>query len=231
MRGEQVLRPDFGKAYAADGTSTLDALKAERSKLEARLKQIPIEIANLANTIRLRQEDINWLRSLSNRKRKKWEKEKGVDANTQIYRMEQAIVDYKARISSMSEEKKRIPAQITSITKQIDTLIKGESTGLEKGIDRETAKELGEIELQKERERLAHERSIREIQLKEEQAEQQRQAEAQQRKDEQEQKAAKVQADEQKRNNVLIGIGAVIIIGIIAWIIYKRKFAVKKVGT
>ena len=223
MRGEQTLRLDFGKAYSADGTSTLDALKSERSKLQARLKQIPIEIANLTNTIRLRQEDINWLRSLSNRKRKKWEKEKGTTANEAIYRAEQAIVDYKARVASMSEEKKRIPAQISSITKQIDTLVKGESTGLEKGIDRETAKELGEIELQKERERLAHERSLREIQLAEQQAEQQRQ--------EQEQKKAKIVADEQKQNNLLLGIGAIIIIAIIAWVIYKRKFAVKKLAT
>ncbi len=223
MRGEEMLKLDFGTAYAADGTSTLDTLKSERSKLQARLKQIPIDITNLTNTIRLRQEDINWLKSLSNQKRKKWEKEKGTTANEAVYRAEQTIVDYKARVASMSAEKKRIPKQISSITDQINTLIKGESTGLEKGIDRETAKELGEIELQKERERLAHERSLREMQLEEQQAQQQRQ--------EQEQKSAKGVADEQKRNNLLMGIGAVIIIVIIAWIVYKRKFAIKNTAT
>lgn len=231
MKDGKIIGWDFKKAYNADGGTTIDSLKAERSKLEARLKQIPIEIANLSNTIKLRVEDINWLRSISKRKLKKWEKEKGVDANTQIYRVEQAIVDFRARIASMQTEQKRIPSQISTITSQINTLIKGESTGLEKGIDRETAKELGQIELQKERDRMEHERALRKAQLEEDKIEAAKQAAAQQRRQESEKQVAKKEASEQSQKNWLIGIGAVVVLGIIAWIIYKRRLAAKALTT
>ena len=54
---------------SADGSTTLDSLKAEKQRLEARLTQIPTTIANLQNSINLMSSDITWLNGLNNRRK------------------------------------------------------------------------------------------------------------------------------------------------------------------
>lgn len=196
---------NFKRAYSADGASTIDTLTAEKKRLEARLVIIPKQIAQLQHSIAVTQNDIQWLGSLSNRRAKQWENDNGKTIGTAQHQMTRKVSEMKARITSMNTEKTRIPEQIKTVQRQIDTLINGEATGLEMGLDKETAKELGEIELQKERERLEHERSIRE-------AEQERL---------QQQKNA---SDGSKK--WIIGAGLVLLL-VTAYIIYKRKFAPK----
>jgi len=222
---DQIKGWDFKRAFSADGSSTEASLRADKKRLEARLVEIPKLIAQLQHSIKVTQGDIDWVKSLGNWKKRKWEKEKNVVAEEWVRKTEAIVVQRKGQVSSLTTEKSRIPAQITAIQKQIDTLVKGESIGLEKGLDKESAKAIGELELEKERERLAHERAIREAELiaetkrQELQAEKDRQAMEIQTKEAEKAKAGKNQ------NKLFIGIGITLLLIIGGYILYKRKMA------
>ena len=218
---------NFNRAYAADGStsSTIDALRADKKKLEARLVEIPKLIEQLTHSIKVAQGDIDWVKSLSNRKKKKWEEEKGVVAEEWVRNHENQVAKMKSQVTSMTAEKGRIPAQITAIQKQVDTLVKGESTGLEKGLDKETAREMGEIELQKEKERLAHERALREAELKVESEKRALEAEEMRREHETKEKAAAEEKAGKNQTKLFIGIGIALILLVGGFILYKRNKA------
>src|SRR3990167_6854808 len=149
MKGWNFL----GKKLSADGSTTNENLRTEKKRLEARLVEIPVIIARLRNGIASQEGDITWLNGLNNRRRKNWEKEKGKDLKQTVYDLTNAVANSKAQISSLDTEMGRIPAQIEAIDRQLDAMVKGESTGLSKGLTTAQAKQLGELELQKEQER------------------------------------------------------------------------------
>lgn len=157
---------------SADGstTTTLDSLKAEKNRLEGRLTQIPVTIANLQNSINLMTSDITWLGGLNNRRKKDWEKENGKSVEQAVYDAKNRIVDYQAQISAMNTEKSRIPAQIEAIDRQLQSLVKGESDGLSKGLTKANAQELGQLALQQEQEKISHEAKMQEVELQQAQA-------------------------------------------------------------
>lgn len=155
---------------SADGSTTLDSLKAEKQRLEARLTEIPRTIANLQNSINLMNSDITWLGGLNNRRKKDWEKENGKSVEQAVYDAKNTIVDYNAQISSMNTEKSRIPAQIEAIDRQIESLVSGESTGLTRGLTVAHAQQLGQLALQQEQEKITHETQMQEVELQKAQA-------------------------------------------------------------
>ena len=155
---------------SADGSTTLDSLKAEKQRLEARLTQIPITIANMQNSINLMSSDITWLEGLNNRRKKDWEKENGKSVEQAVYDAKNRIVDYNAQISAMNTEKSRIPDQIKAIDRQLEALVKGESDGLSKGLTTAHAQQLGQLFLQKEQEQITHETKMQEVELQQAQA-------------------------------------------------------------
>lgn len=155
---------------SADGSTTLDSLKAEKQRLEARLTEIPRTIANLQNSIKLMASDITWLQGLNNRRKKDWEKENGKSVEQAIYDAKNTTVDYNARIESMNTEKSRIPDQIKAIDRQLEALVKGESDGLSKGLTTAHAQQLGQLALQKEQEQITHETKMQEVELQQAQA-------------------------------------------------------------
>jgi len=210
MKEGKITGWNFKMGYNADGESTLETLTAEKKRLEARIVQIPKTIAQLNHSITITQNDINWLNSLSSRRKKKWAEENGKSVEQAIALANRKVVEMKGQISSMTAEKSRIPEQIKSIQRQLDSLVKGESTGLEKGIDKETAKELGELELQKERDKMAHENNLREAELA----------------------AQKIELEQKQttgdnKTKWLIGAGIVLLITVVGWIVYKKQLANK----
>ncbi len=212
---------NFKKAFSADGSTTLNTLNADKKRLQARLLEIPKIIPQLEESLRRAKSDIIWLKGLNNRKRKKWEKEKGTTVEIAVYNYEKGVVTNTGRIASLKTEQKQIPAQIAAIQKQLDALVKGESTGLEKGLDAESAKALGDIELQKEKERLAHDRAIREAELKAETQKRELQAE----KDRQVFEAQAKDKAGSNQNKLFIGIGVALVLIVGGFILYKRKVA------
>lgn len=155
---------------SADGSTTLDSLKAEKQRLEARLTQIPTTIANMQNSINLMSSDITWLEGLNNRRKKDWEKENGKSVEQAVYDAKNRIVDYNAQISAMNTERSRIPDQIKAIDRQLESLVKGESDGLSKGLTTAHAQQLGQLFLQKEQEQITHETKMQEVELQQAQA-------------------------------------------------------------
>ena len=155
---------------SADGSTTLDSLKAEKQRLEARLTEIPRTIANLQNSINLMSSDITWLEGLNKRRKKDWEKENGKSVEQAVYDAKNRIVDYNAQISAMNTEKSRIPEQIKAIDRQLEALVKGESDGLSKGLTTAHAQQLGQLFLQKEQEQITHETKMQEVELQQAQA-------------------------------------------------------------
>lgn len=155
---------------SADGSTTLETLRAEKQRLETRLTQIPTTIANLQNSINLMSSDVTWLEGLNNRRKKDWEKENGKTVEKAVYDAKNRIVDYQAQIASMNTEKSRIPAQIEAIDRQLESLVKGESDGLSKGLTLAHAQQLGRLELQKEQEKITHETKLQEVELQQAQA-------------------------------------------------------------
>lgn len=210
---------DFTRTYSADGSSTLETLTAEKKRLQTRLLEIPKIIPTLVASLNRAKRDIAWLKELKSLKRKRWENEKGTTVELAVHKYEQSIVKNTGRIISMRAEQKQIPIQIKAIQTQLDTLVKGESVGLEKGLDNESAKALGELELQKEKERLAHERAIREAELIAETKRQELQAE----------KDKEAMADQAKsgkfQKRLFIGIGITLLLIVGGIIFYKRKLA------
>lgn len=155
---------------SADGSTTLETLRAEKQRLETRLTEIPKTIANLQNSINLMSSDVTWLNSLNNRRKKDWEKENGKSVEQAVYDANNRIVDYKAQIDAMNTEKSRIPAQIEAIDRQINALIDGESAGLSKGLTTAHAQQLGQLALQQEQEKITHETQMQEVELQQAQA-------------------------------------------------------------
>lgn len=155
---------------SADGSTTLDSLKTEKQRLEARLTEIPRTVANLQNSINLMTSDITWLEGLNNRRKKEWEKENGKSVEQAVYDARNRMVDYNAQISAMNTEKSRIPAQIEAIDRQIEALVQGESTGLTKGLTTAHAQQLGQLALQQEQDKITHETQMQEVELKQAQA-------------------------------------------------------------
>jgi len=205
----------FFTGYSADGTSTIENLTSEKKKLEARLAEIPALISQLNHSITVVQTDLTWVKELNGLKKRKWEKDKNVVAEEWIRLTENNIVKMQAQIASLNAEKSRIPEQIQSFQNQIDTLVKGQSVGLERGLDEQTARELGQLELEKEKARLAQEQALQAAQLK---AQQENQQQAQQKVSEE--KAGSMQT------KIFIGIGVAIVLTIIGIILYRR-FATK----
>lgn len=195
-----------------DGSTTRESLAKDLSTLEARLKQIPVLIAQTQRSITVSAGDAQWLRDIGWLKRRKWEKEHGKTVEEEAHRLDGYVVSQKAKLASLKAEQGRIPKQIEEINKQINALVKGESVGLEKGLDPSTAKELGQLELQKEREKMAHDKQLREQELEA----QKRQAE----------EAQQQKAGTQQRN-WLIGLGVVAVLAIGGYVLYKRKQSAK----
>lgn len=219
MKGN-ILGWNFSRGkLSADGSTTNDTLRAEKARLEARFIEIPKLIANLQNTIRLTQGDIDWLESLNNRRRKNWEKENGgKDIEQVVWDAAKNIVNWKAQIDSMNTEKSRIPAQIETIDRQLEAMIVGESTGLSKGLTAKTAFDLGQLAIQQEQNKIDHEKAVQDVQL--ETITQQAQVAQQQ---------AQAQAKKmspQMKWGLIIGSVAVVL-GIIGYVIYQRKQALK----
>ncbi len=191
-----------------DGSTTRESLAKDISTLEARLKQLPVLIAQTQRSITVSQGDAQWLRDIGWLKRRQWEKEHGKTVEEEARRLDGYVVTQKAKLASLKAEQTRIPTQIEEINKQINALVKGESVGLEKGLDPTTAKELGQLELQKEREKMAHEQQLRQQELEA----QRKEAEA----------ASQQKAGTQQRN-WLIGLGIVAVLAIGGYMLYKRK--------
>lgn len=153
------------KFYADGSASTLETLKAEKAKLEKRLAEIPSIISKLQNSVKLIQDDITWLSGINNRKKRQWEKENGKSVEQAIYDGKNTIVSINADITTLNNEKNRIPAQIKDVDDQIKAMVTGESTGLSKGISKETARQLGEMELAKERNEIETQKQINEVKV------------------------------------------------------------------
>lgn len=215
MRGK-IKGWNFFRGYSADGSTTLENLAAEKKKLEARLAEIPGLISGLNNSISVVTGDLNWVKALDGLKKRRWEKDNNVVAEEWIRSTEATLSKYRSQLESLNAEKSRIPGQIEALQKQIDTLVKGESTGLEKGYDQETARELGKLELEKQKAQMEQERILREAELK-----------AQQESQQQAQKAAEQEKAGQNQTKLFIGIGVGLLL-LIAGIILYRRFAAKK---
>ncbi|ASS50154.1 MAG: hypothetical protein A3D31_11340 [Candidatus Fluviicola riflensis] len=207
MKGWNFL----GKKLSADGSTTNENLRTEKKRLEARLVEIPVIIARLRNGIASQEGDITWLNGLNNRRRKNWEKEKGKDLKQTVYDLTNAVANSKAQISSLDTEMGRIPAQIEAIDRQLDAMVKGESTGLSKGLTTAQAKQLGELELQKEQEQIQHEQQIQAVELQKAQTEAQN--------------AAKPKTGMSPELKWGLIIGSVILTALVAYLIYKRRKA------
>lgn len=212
MKGKIIgwnFKRHFDRSYNADGSTSLDTLTAEKKRLEARLVEIPKKISEINYSITATQNDITWLNGLSRSKRKDWEKANGKSVEDAVYYASQKVNEMTAQVSALGAEKGRIPAQITEVQKQLDALVKGEATGLELGLDKDTAQQLGEIQLEKERDKLAHERALREAEL---------------------QKAEDANTESAGNGKkVIIIVSIVIVLAIIGYFIYKKKFALQPV--
>lgn len=204
------FRRNQHRSYNADGASSLETLTSEKRRLENRLVEIPKQIAQLNQSVELTQNDINWLNSLSNRNRRKWEEEHGETVENATYQRTNRVNAMKAQVTALGTEKARIPEQLSNVQKQLDALVQGEATGLERGLDKETARELGEIELQNEQEEIDHQRALR-------------QAELEQQQEVPEPKSLSMGA------KVAIGAGVLLLLALIGYAIYKKRAATKLV--
>ncbi len=212
MKKTKIIGWDFNRnarrGLNADGSSSLEILKSEKTRLERRYVDIPKQITQIKQSIATIEQDKAWLSSLSNRQKRKWEEDHGANVEQTLRTMATKITELKARITSLVEERKRIPQQLESVQQQLDALVKGEATGLEQGLDKESAKELGELALESEREKMEHERAIREAEIEKQQLE-----------------AQQKQGSNQTKVWVILGVAA--ILAIIAFVVYKTKFASK----
>lgn len=215
MRGIRGWR--FPRYYSADGSdsqSTRDAISIEKKNLEARLAQIPSQIAAYEQSIVRMQQDYDWLSSLDKSRQKSYQKENGKHPHEVSAAIVVKINEANNAIGSLRQEKSRIPQRLEELQKQLDSLVRGESDGLAKGLDKESAKALGEIELQKEKARFAHEAKILDIETQK--AEQLAQKELEQN-----------QTEQTKGNNtkLIVGISVAVVLIIIGIIIYRKRMA------
>jgi len=205
IKGWQFLKRP--KTYAADGSTTLDNLRAEKTKLESRLAQIPGLIAQIQNSIKVTQQDIDWLNGLNNRRKKDWEKENGGKrVEDVVYEASKKIVGWNATISNLNSEKSRIPEQLKAVDRQLEALVQGESKGLSKGLSSDMAKELGELELKKEQNNIIQEQQLKAIELEKARSESEK---------------AKQQISPILKWSLIIG--SVLLLSIIAYIVYKKR--------
>jgi hypothetical protein len=156
---------------SANGSTTIQTLNDEKKRLDNRLIQIPVLIANLEKSTATIESDKNWLSALNDRRRKNWEEENKIKVVDAIARAERQIIENNATLVSLKTELASIPDKIKDVNRQIEALVKGESTGLTKGLDAASAQQLGELALQKEQNQIAFETQIQkaEIQKLEEQ--------------------------------------------------------------
>jgi len=166
------------KQFSADGSDTLDDLRGEINKLETRLAEIPGLIVKNEKITAKKKQDAAFLRGLKRRKRKKWEKANGKSAIATADQLEAQADELDAVIASLKVEQKRLPDRLDSLKKQVNTLVNAEGKGIEKGIDPESAKTLGEMEVAKQQEALRQQQL-----MMQKQAVQQKQAEADAKKD------------------------------------------------
>lgn len=203
------------RKLSADGSTTLDNLRAEKTKLETRLAQIPGLISELENVIKLKQQDIDWLNSLNNRRKKNWEKDNGGKrVEDVVYALTNDIVSVRAQITTMNNEKSRIPEQLKAIDRQLEALVQGESQGLSKGLSSKTARELGELEVQKTQTQIKQEEQLKAVEIEKAITEQQQQA--------------------NKMSPTLkwsLIIGSVALAIIIGYVIYKRRLNASKLAS
>lgn len=202
----RIIGWNFQRKYSADGSTTQQTLLAEKKRLEGRVTEIPGLISKIQNNINLTQSDIDWLNSLNNRRRKDWEKENGKNIEQVVYDAANQIVSWKAQIDQLNTEKSRIPGQIADIDRQLAALVKGESDGLSKGLDKTTAKELGEMALKKEQNTIEHEAAMQQVEL---------------------QKAQTTAAKSGMSTELKIGIviGSIIVLAIIGYMVYQHRQA------
>jgi chromosome segregation ATPase len=192
---------------SANGSTTIQTLNDEKKRLESRLIQIPVLILNLEKSIATMESDNNWLKNLNDRRRKNWEQENNLKVVDAIANYEKQIVDSKANLSALKTELASTPDKIKDVNRQIEALVKGESTGLTKGLDAASAQQLGELALQKEQNQIAFETQI--------------------------QKAEIQKLEEQKNTSGMTSglktgliIGSILLtIAIIGFIVYKKKLA------
>lgn len=206
IKGWTFLRPE--RKLSAEGSTTNDTLRAEKNRLETRFAQIPGLISQLQNTIKVTQGDIDWLNSLNNRRKKKWEKENGNRrVEDVVYKATNDIVAWKAQIDSMNTERSRIPDQIKAIDRQLEAMVQGESQGLSKGLNSAMAAQLGLLELERTKDDIQKEQQLKEIEV---------------------QKAK--QEQEKKLSPTLkwsLIIGGTVLVLIIGYVIYKQRNALK----
>lgn len=212
--GQSIAQPEV--YYAADGARTLTDLRSSLDKLEKRLVELPSVLKNYQDIISRKQADINYLNGLSNRKKKKWSKDNGgKDVGQVVYELEKDIDVYEGKIASAKAEQKRLPGRISDLKKQIQALVEAESKGIEKGIDPDSAKQLGEIEVAKQQQELEYQKQMQQAQQK--QAEQQ-----QQQKEEEDKKSSQMQWV------IIAGVSLLVIIGIVVAI---KKIKANKLKT
>lgn len=210
------------KKLSADGSTTLDTLRAEKNRLEARYAQIPGLISQIQNNIKLTQHDIDWLSSLNNRRQKNWEKENGgKQVGDVIYQAKNKIVAWKAQISTMNTEKSRIPEQIKAIDRQIEAMVQGESQGLSKGLNSATAAQMGLLELERAKEDIEKEQQLKELEIQKQQELTQMEI----------QKAKEQQGKLSPTLKWSLIIGGTVLLLIIGFVIYKRRLNAKALST
>ena len=210
IKGWTFLRPE--RKLSAEGSTTNDTLRAEKSRLETRLAQIPGLISQIQNTIKVTQQDIDWLNSLNNRRKKKWEKENGNRrVEDVVYKATNDIVTWKAQIDAMTTERNRIPEQIKAIDRQMEAMVQGESQGLSKGLNSAMAAQLGILELERTKDDIRQEQQLKEIEV---------------------QKAKQEQEEQEKKMSPTLKwsliIGGTILVLIIGYVIYKRSLKAPK---
>ncbi len=198
-------------SFNADGSSSLETLTSEKTRLENRFVEIPKLIAQLKHSISLTQNDINWLNSLSNSQRKKWEKKNGKTVEVATQFMARRVTEMNGQVGTLSSERSRIPEQINNVKQQLAALVNGEATGLELGLSKETAQQLGEMELENEQERIDHERTVRESELAQLEESKEKEGWSQQTK-------------------IIIGVGVALLLAFIGYMVYKRQLAKKRVA-
>ncbi len=204
---------------SADGSTTRESIQDQISALQKRQTELPSLISSLSHSISVQQQDLQWIKSLDGLKRRRWEKEKGTTTGEAIRKYTSSINLNQAKLASLKSELSRIPDQIKILQRQVSALVEGESKGLEKGLNSETARELGEIELQKERERIAHEKEVRQREME---AAQKREAQAE----------AEQAAKEQSANNKKwLVIGAILLLLVILGIWYQKRQSASQTQT
>src|ERR1043165_5079199 len=99
MKGKMIGWNFFtGRELNADGSTTIQTLKDEKKRLEARLVEIPVLVSRLQTSITNMQSDITWLEGLNNRRRRDWEKDNGKNIEQVVYDATNTVANYNAQI-------------------------------------------------------------------------------------------------------------------------------------